>query len=54
MRSGALGAPLYVIFVLCVSLVLAFLCWQAACDVFALDKEYATAVVRWRRKLHGE
>ncbi len=44
-RSGALGAPLYVIFVLSVSLVLAFLSWRAACDVFALDKEYATAVV---------
>jgi|GEM_PF-34136 len=44
-RSGALGAPLYVIFVLSVSLVLAFLSWRGICDVFALDKEYTTAVV---------
>ena len=44
-RTGCLGGIMYAAFVICVSVILACAGWMAACDVLALNKEPATAVV---------
>ena len=43
--SGCLGGLMYFVFILSVSIILACVGWMAASDVFALNKEEATAQV---------
>ncbi len=42
---GCLGGVMYAVFILCVSVVLACLCWMAASDMLALNKDSFTATV---------
>lgn len=44
-RLGCLGGLMYAVFIICLSVVLACAGWMAACDVLALNKEEATAVI---------
>lgn len=44
-RSGCLGGIMYVVFILCVSVVLACVAWMAASDALALNKDNFSAVV---------
>ena len=37
-RSGCLGGLMYFLFILCLSVALAFFAWMAASDVMALNK----------------
>ena len=44
-RSGCLGGLMYFLFILCLSIALAFFAWMAASDVMALNKRTFTANV---------
>ena len=44
-RSGCLGGLMYFLFILCLSIALAFFAWMAASDVMALNKRSFTATV---------
>ena len=44
-RSGCLGGLMYFLFILCLSVALAFFAWMAASDVMALNKGEFTATV---------
>ena len=44
-RSGCLGGFMYFLFILCLSIALAFFTWMAASDVMALNKRNFTATV---------
>ena len=44
-RSGCLGGLMYLVFVLCLSIVLACVAWMATSDMLALNKDKFTAVV---------
>ena len=44
-RSGCLGGLMYFLFILCLSISLAFFAWMAASDVMALNKRNFTATV---------
>ena len=44
-RSGCLGGLMYFLFVLCLSVALAFFAWMAASDVMALNRNSFTATV---------
>ncbi len=44
-RTGCLGAFMYFMFILCLSIAIAFFAWMAASDVMALNKQDFTATV---------
>ncbi|MBR3293238.1 MAG: endolytic transglycosylase MltG [Oscillospiraceae bacterium] len=44
-RTGCIGALMYFVFIVCVSVILASLAWMAASDALALNKNDFTAVV---------
>ncbi|MBR1659362.1 MAG: endolytic transglycosylase MltG [Oscillospiraceae bacterium] len=44
-RIGCLGGIMYAVFIVSVSVILACVCWLAACDVMALNKDEGTATV---------
>lgn len=44
-KSGCLGGLMYLVFILCVSIVLACFAWMAASDALALNKESVSATI---------
>ena len=44
-RSGCLGGLMYLVFILCISVILACLAWMAASDMLALNKAEFTSTV---------
>ncbi len=44
-KSGCLGGLMYLVFILCVSIVLACFAWMAASDALALNKEGVSATI---------
>ena len=44
-KSGCLGGLMYLVFILCVSVVLACFAWMAASDALALNKDGVTATI---------
>ena len=44
-KSGCLGGLMYLIFILCASVVLACFAWMAASDALALNKEGVSATI---------